>query len=140
MTAMTEPTRTNQTASVETRLRLVLRINAANSIVCGALMAAAPETVDDVLDTGRPGWIRLVGLGLVGFAAFVVWLSMTSPKMLKALVPHVVLGDLGWVVGSIVTVLLGWYSGGGNVAVLAMAAAVDVFATLQWLSWRRLSR
>ncbi|MGK0275571.1 MAG: hypothetical protein ACI9N0_001957 [Ilumatobacter sp.] len=140
MTATSELTTTNETAVVEARLRLVLRINAANSIVFGAVMAATPEAVDDVLGTGRPGWIRLVGLGLAGFAFFVGWLSTASPKLLKRAVPQVVLGDVGWVVGSVVTVLLGWYSGGGNVAVLAMAVAVDVFAALQWWSWRRLPR
>ncbi|WP_395154625.1 hypothetical protein [Ilumatobacter sp.] len=140
MAATTELTRTNQIGLVVARLRFVLRINAANSIVFGALMAAMPETVDDVLGTARPGWIRLVGLGLVGFAAFVGWLSTASPKVLKKLVPQVVLGDVGWVVGSVVTVLLGWYSGAGNVTVLAMAVAVDAFAALQWWLWRRLQR
>ena len=54
--------------------------------------------------------------------------------------PQVALGDIGWVVGSVVTVLVGWYSGGGNVVVLAMAVAVAVFAALQWWPWRRLQR
>ena len=43
-----------------------------------------------------------------------------------------------WVVASAATVLLGWYSGVGVVAVLAMAAIVDVFAVRQWNAWRRL--
>ena len=140
MTTTAEPIQTNQSTLAEAPLRLVLRINAASSIVVGALMAAAPETVDDVLGTGRPGWIRLVGLGLVVFAVFVGWLSTTSPKMMEKLVPQVALGDIGWVVGSVVTVLVGWYSGGGNVVVLAMAVAVAVFAALQWWPWRRLQR
>ena len=58
--------------------------------------------------------------------------------MLRRITPQIVAGDVGWVVASVVTVLLGWYSGSGVVAVLAMAAVVDVFALLQWTAWRRL--
>ncbi|MFT5025644.1 MAG: hypothetical protein ACI9CV_000393 [Ilumatobacter sp.] len=83
---------------------------------------------------GRPGWIRLVG-----FALFVECLSTTSPKMLKKVVPQVVLGYVGWVVGSVLNVLFrgysGGYSGAGDGAVLAVAVAVavavDVWAALQ---------
>jgi hypothetical protein len=77
---------------------------------------------------GRPGWIRLVG-----FALFVECLSTTSPKMLKKVVPQVVLGYVGWVVGSVLNVLFRGYSGAGDGAVLAMAVAVavDVWAALQ---------
>ena len=52
--------------------------------------------------------------------------------MLKKVVPQVVLGYVGWVVGSAVTVLFRGYSGAGDGAVLAVAVAVDVWAALQW--------
>ncbi len=120
------------------KLRIVLRLNATNSFVFGALLAALPTTVDDLLDTGHPGWIRLVGLGLLPFGALCAWLSTASLSMVRRITPQIVIGDVGWVVASVVTVLLGWYSDGGIIAVLAMAAVVDVFALLQWTEWRRL--
>ena len=120
------------------RLRVVLRLNATNSFVFGALLAAFPGRVDDLLDTGHPGWVRLVGLGLLPFGALCAWLSTASLPALRRITPQIVVGDIAWVVASVVTVLLGWYSGGGIIAVLAIAAIVDVFALLQWTAWRRL--
>lgn len=122
----------------ERKLRIVLRLNAANSFVFGALLAARPARVDELLDTGYPGWVRLVGLGLLPFAAVCAWLSTASLPTLRRITPQIVAGDVAWVVASVVTVLAGWYSGGGIIAVLAMAAIVDVFALLQWNAWRRL--
>jgi hypothetical protein len=122
----------------EHRLRVVLRLNALNSIVFGLVLATVPGRIDELLDTGHPGWIRVVGLGLVPFGAFCAWLSTTSSTTLRRITPQVVAGDVAWVGASAATVLLGWYSGVGVVAVLAMAAIVDVFAVLQWSAWRRL--
>jgi hypothetical protein len=122
----------------ERKLRVVLRLNATNSFVFGALLAAFPDQVAELLDTGYPGWIRLVGLGLLSFGALCAWSSTASLPMLRRITPQIVIGDVAWVVASVATVLLGWYSGGGIVAVLAMAAIVDVFALLQWTAWRRL--
>jgi hypothetical protein len=122
----------------ERKLRLVLRANALNSIVFGAALAAVPNRIDELLDTGHPGWIRLVGLGLLPFGALCARLSTASLTTLRRITPQIVVGDIGWVVASIVTVLLDWYSGTGTMVVLAMAAIVDLFALLQWTAWRRM--
>ncbi len=124
----------------ERRLRFVLRANAASSTISGAVMAAAPGVIDDMLGTGHTGWVRLVGLALLPFAAFVAWLSTASSRQLRLHTPGIVAGDVGWVIGSIATVLLGWYSGIGIAAVLAMALVVDVFALLQFNALRHLRR
>lgn len=120
------------------RLRVVLRLNACNSVVFGGLLAAIPTAIDRLLDTGHPGWIRLVGLALLPFAAFCAWLSTTPLVTLRTLTPAVIAGDAAWVIASAITSVVGWYSGGGVVAVLAMAVVVDLFAFLQWTGWRRL--
>lgn len=101
-------------------------------------MAIAPATTDDVLGTGHPGWVRVVGLALLPFAALVVWLSTTHPERLRLVTPGVIAGDAAWVVASIATIALGWYSGGGIALVVAMAVMVDVWAFLQWSAWRQL--
>jgi hypothetical protein len=132
---MTSASTTHDSAAT---LRTVLRLNAMNSLVSGTAIAVFAGPIDDLLDTGHPGWIRLVGLGLLPFAAFCWWLAAGDSERLVKETPLVIGGDIGWVVGSIVTVLLGWYSGGGIVAVLAMAAVVGVFALLQFRAWRML--
>ena len=120
------------------RLRWVLRANAVSSAISGVVLAAAPDALADVLEVSRPGWVRVVGLALLPFAAFVAWLSTASVDPLRLHTPGIVVGDLGWVAASIVTLLLGWYSGAGIALVIAMAVLVDTFAFLQWRAWRRL--
>ena len=101
-------------------------------------MTVAAVSIDRLLDTGRPGWVRVVGLGLVAFAAFCWWVASGPRRRLRHETPIIVVGDVGWVIASIGTVLLGWYSGGGAIVVLAMAVVVDMFAVLQFVAWRRL--
>ncbi|MFT6292344.1 MAG: hypothetical protein ACJAR2_002961 [Ilumatobacter sp.] len=40
-----------------------------NCIASGAVLAVFAGPIDDPLDAGHPGWIRLVGLALLPFAA-----------------------------------------------------------------------
>lgn len=124
----------------ERRLRIVLRANATSCTISGLALAVAPATIDELLGTGHPGWIRLVGLALLPFAALVFWLSTTDNEMLQRITPVIIAGDIGWVVASIGTALLGWYSGSGVAAVLAMALLVDIFALLQFNAVRHLRR
>ncbi|WP_040491862.1 hypothetical protein [Ilumatobacter nonamiensis] len=122
----------------ERQLRIVLRVNAVSSFVAGIVLAVVPDRVDQVLDTGHPGWVRVVGLALLPLAAFYAWVSSASLTALRRFTPEIAIADVAWVVASIVTVLLGWYSTGGAVAVLAVAALIDTFALLQWRGWRRI--
>lgn len=122
----------------ERRLRTVLRINAISSLASGVVLAVAPHRVDELLDTGHPEWVRVAGVALLPFAALCAWVSTASVATLRRMTPEIVVADVAWVVASVATVIAGWYSGAGVVAVLAMAAAVDTFAVLQWTSWRRL--
>lgn len=133
------PSRFMATTIVRERgLRLVLRANAASSTISGSVMVMAPGVVDDLLGTGHPGWIRLVGAALLPFAVFVFWLSMSAVGHVRTFTPVIVAGDIGWVVASIATVALGWYSGAGNVAVLAMALLIEGFAIAQFSGWHHL--
>lgn len=118
-------------------LRLVLRANATTSLAGGLLAAAAPGAVDDVLDTGHPGWVRLVGIGLVLFAAWVAFTSTRPPRPLLRETYAIIAGDVSWVVASAATVALGWYSAGGVVLVAAVAVMVATWATLQTVHARR---
>ena len=127
------------TSSPAQRLRRALRVNATTSLTSGFVMALAADWVDDLLGTGHPGWVRLVGLGVALFGIDVLLLSRSSQDQLRRWAPAIVVADTIWVVASVVTILLGWYSTGGAVAVAAMAIAVDTFAVLQWREWRRLT-
>ncbi len=121
------------------RLRRALRVDSAFSFTSGLILALAPDRIDDLLGTGHAGWIRLVGIGFLVFGLDVLVVSRSGETNLRRWTPAVIAANVAYVVASIVTVLLGWYSTGGAVAVLAAAALVDTFAVLQWRSWRQLS-
>lgn len=120
------------------KLRRILRVNAANCVVSGTALAVAGAQIDELLGTGHPGWVRLVGIGLFAFAALCWWTAAGSLDRLRAVTPLIVAGDIAWVVASAATSLLGWFSDGGVVVVLAMAVVVDTFAVLQGVAWRRI--
>ena len=119
------------------RLRRALRLNATTSILAGLLMTTVPERVERVLGTGYPGWVRLVGIGVVIFGIDVALLCTRPSGQLQRWTPVVIGADIAWVAASVVTILLGWYSTSGVIAVVAMAVAVDTFAVLQFRAWRQ---
>ena len=124
----------------ERLLRLVLRLNAANSAVCGLLLIVFADSFAETLGTGYPGWVRLVGVALLAFAGLLLWIAAGDRDRLRSQTPAVIAGDAGWVVASIVTLLLGWFSGVGIALVIGMALVVDTFALLQWRAWRAVAR
>src|SRR5918997_453104 len=98
-------------------LRLALKLDAAASGASGALLVAAGSVLDDLL--GLPLALLLpVGLFLLAYAAFV------------------------WVADSVALVATAWFplTALGAAFVLAQAAAVFLFANLQFLGLRRARR
>jgi uncharacterized membrane protein len=117
-----------------TKLRLVLTANATTSGLGGLTALLAGERVDDWLGTAHPGWVRVIGAGLVAFAAAVIALSRSDVDRLRRWVPVVSLADGGWVAASVATIIAGWYSNTGAAIVGVVAAAVGTFAVTQtWL-------
>jgi hypothetical protein len=124
--------------TAEPRLRTVLLTNATTSGAGGlaALIAAGP--VDSLLGTDATGWVRVAGGGLVVFAVLVALVARASTATLRRETPVISLGDAAWVVGSAVTIALGWYSTGGAVVMAVVAAMVGGFGVTQAVLARRL--
>lgn len=59
-------------------LRLILRVNAVFSLATGMLLAVAPGTVGAWLGVTIDGWLRLLGIGLIGHFA-VLWWAQARP-------------------------------------------------------------
>lgn len=117
--------------SPEALLRIVLRTNATTSGLGGALAAVVPGPVDDLLGTGQQGWVRLIGIGLVLFAAVVVVTSRLDMEQMRRIVPAISAGDGSWVVGSVLAIALGWFSTEGAVVIGIVALMVGVFGLAQ---------
>lgn len=122
----------------EPRLRLVLTTNATTSGLGGFAALALGGPVDTVLGTDSAGWVRIVGAGLVVFAAFVAWVARSDRPRLIRETPAISAGDIAWVVGTIATIGLGWYSLRGAVVMGLVGATVGSFGLAQALLVRRL--
>ena len=114
-----------------TKLRFVLTANATTSGLAGLTALVAGERVDDWLDTAHPGWVRIIGAGLVAFALAVIALSRSNEQILRRWVPAISLADSGWVAASIATIIAAWYSSSGAAIIGVIAAIVATFAITQ---------
>ncbi len=114
-----------------TKLRLVLTANATTSGLGGMTALVAGGRVDKWLDTAHPGWVRVIGAGLVGFALVVFALSRSNEQRIRRGVPAVSAADGSWVVASVATILAGWYSNRGAAIIGVMATIVATFALTQ---------
>ena len=121
-------------------LRLALKLDALASGALGALSLAAGTVLDDLL--GLPfALLMAVGLFLPAYAAF-VWVVGTRRRVNRTAAWAVVAVNLVWVIDSVALVVAGWFplSALGVAFVLAQAAAVFLFADLQFLGLRRVRR
>jgi hypothetical protein len=118
-------------------LRFALRLDAAGSGALGLLGLAAATPLAVLLGT-TTGAMLGTGAFLVGYALLLLLIAARQP-IPRAAAWAVVLGNTLWVLGSIGAVVAGRdsFTALGVTVVLAQAAAVAVFADLQWLGLRR---
>lgn len=129
------------TATYTGRLRLVLTANAATSAIGGAVAAVATDPVARLLGVdsgiGRSA-TRLVGLGLIVFAAVVAYtVRAASPSALRRNTVLITGGDVSWVLATVVILATGTLSSAGTWIAVAMGIAVADFAILQMWTRRR---
>ena len=134
--------RPNFTAGAWNRLDLLrwsLRANGLFSVTSGLVFTVFAATVTERFNLPDPRVVGFVGLNLLGFAAFLFWVSSRQVIHLPTAMAIVYM-DLAWVAGTVPLVAAGWLSEFGNVAALAIAGGVLSFALLQWLGVRRQRR
>ena len=120
-------------ARPNTQLRFVLAANGTTSGLAGLVALVDSGRVDEWLGTGHPGWVRVVGAGLVVFAFAVIALSRSNVQRVRRWVPAISVADGGWVAASFATLIAGWYSNRGTVIIAAIALVVGTFAIEQIL-------
>ena len=116
-----------------TDIRTALRLDALATGAVGALLLALGGLLEDRLGLDRT-LATAVGAGLLGWAAFVAWVSV---ERRPALVSEVVAVNLAWVVASLVFAAA-WddLTALGVAVVVAQAVAVVALTALQVASRR----
>jgi hypothetical protein len=135
MTTLTAPA--TPTTDRHRALRGVLRLDAAASGALGLAATAAADVLDTLLGL-PPALLTGVGVFLVLYAGGLLVLA-GSRRVPRGATWVVVLGNSAWVLMSLGLVVGAWeqLTVLGAVVVLAQAAAVAVFADLQWATGLR---
>jgi hypothetical protein len=118
-------------------LRFALLGDAAASGATGLLLAAGAGVLASLL--GLPeGLLRVAGLALLPYAAFVAWIGARKGGAPRNAVRAVVVINLLWALDSVLLLLFGPVSpnGLGVAFVLAQAVVVLGFAAMQWTALR----
>ena len=84
---------TTSAAEAPDALRTILRLNAATSLLGGLAATAAAGPVDRLLGTGEPGWVRVMGVGLLLFAGGVASTSGATVDRLARRTPLISAAD-----------------------------------------------
>jgi hypothetical protein len=119
-------------------LRLVLRANAAFSLLSGIVVVVAHREVDELLGLDLPLLVVAVGVGLVAFGVIVAGIAGSPPRQLRTSALAVSGADAAWVVGTVVVVAGGVVDGGGAAVLGVVGTLVAGFGTAQLVTRRRL--
>lgn len=120
-----------------TFLRYALLADAVASGATGLLMIAGAGLLEGLL--GLPAALmREAGLVLVPYVAFVAWVG-TREIITRGAVKAVIALNVLWVAASVLLLVSGWVAPTalGTAFVIAQAAAVALFAELQFIGLRR---
>ena len=120
-------------------LRLALRGNGVFSILSGISFVALSGPISRAIGLEYPMIMVAIGLGLLIFAG-ALFFNAARSEISRLEAALAVAGDIAWVLGSGVIIALGILTTTGNWAVAIVADVVLLFAILQFIGLRRLSR
>lgn len=120
-------------------IRRVLDANAVFSATSGLFFWVAAQPLAAFLGASEL-FIRVLTAVMFGYAALIAF-NTSRPSVHRNFVLFTVLADSTWVLASILLLTTGWisFSVDAKWAIGITAVAVDVFATLQFLEWRKMN-
>lgn len=122
--------------------QLTLRdILLANGVFCstsGLIFTLAANPLAGFLNT-LPLVMTILGMGLLFYGLFIIYMSM-RPVITKGFTLFAVLADSAWVLLSVLLLILPVFSFSTDAkwAIGIIAVVVDLFATLQFMEWRKM--
>jgi hypothetical protein len=132
-----EPKMNTQTD--QSTLRHILNANAMFSFTSGLFFVLARKPLGDFL--GAPPALMIeLALIMFGYAALIAFNTQRT-TIGRGFTLFTVIGDSAWVLGSILLLLLPLFafSSDAKWAIGITAICVDIFATVQFLEWRKMA-
>jgi hypothetical protein len=111
----------------------ILQLNALSTAACAAGMLATRGSLHQHFGLLTPMLLDVLAVGLLAYAAALV-AAVRQETIGRPTLLAFTIGDALWVVGSAGVLMLFWnqFTPVARVLVIAVALAVDVFATLQY--------
>jgi hypothetical protein len=120
----------------QSNLRHILNANAMFSATSGLFFLLAAKPLAGFLNT-TPAVMYILAVIMFGYAALIAF-NTYRPEISRGFTLFTVIGDSAWVLASILLLLLPWFSPDAKWAIGITAICVDVFATFQFLEWRKM--
>jgi len=119
-------------------LRYILNANAMFSATSGLFFLLAARPLAEFLGT-RPPVMYLLAIVMFGYAALIAF-NTFRPLISREFTLFTVVGDSAWVLLSILPLVTPWFTFAPDAkwAIGLTAICVDIFATLQFLEWRKM--
>jgi hypothetical protein len=116
----------------------ILNANAMFSFTSGLFFLLARKPLGEFLGASP---IVMIDLAVVmfGYAALIAF-NTYRPSISRGFTLFTVIGDSAWVLGSIMLLVTPWFAFNGDAkwAIGVTAICVDIFATIQFLEWRKM--
>jgi hypothetical protein len=111
----------------------ILQVNAVSTLACALGLLATRGWLPAHFGLAGSGWLDVIAVGLLAYAGALFAVAARVHVDRTTLLAFTA-GDVLWVMGSAALLLLGWGSLSplARALVIAVALAVEVFATLQW--------
>ena len=117
-------------------LHRVLSANAVFSATSGLFFLVAAKPLAEFLGT-TVQIMFLLAVVMFGYAALLGF-NATRSVISRGFTLFTVIGDTAWVLLSILLLLTPWFTAEAKWAIGITAICVDIFATLQFLEWRKM--
>ncbi|MDW7693529.1 hypothetical protein R9C00_02145 [Flammeovirgaceae bacterium SG7u.111] len=123
----------------EKNLRGALIANAVFSFISGLLFMVLPQELAQLMGLAYPDWLVFIGVGLLGFA-IIILLLLFKPRLIPGQVKAITYLDWGWVIGSMLLILIDplYFTLKGLVIVAMLAMVVATLAIWQGKALGRL--
>lgn len=122
----------------QSTLRHILNANAMFSATSGLFFVLAARPLSEFLGT-TSSVMYVLAVIMFGYAALIAF-NTYRPMISREFTLFTVIGDSGWVLLSILLLVLPWFtfSTEAKWAIGIIAIFVDIFATIQFLEWRKM--
>jgi hypothetical protein len=122
----------------QSNLRHILNSNAMFSATSGLFFVLVAKPLGEFLGT-PPLVLYILAIVMLGYAALIAF-NTYRPTISREFTLFTVIGDSAWVILSILLLVAPWFTftSGAKWAIGIIAICVDIFATLQFLEWRKM--